>query len=142
MPLSLHDGTPEQVAEKTFTKQYTRQILCIAENIIEIHTSANPVFGTNIKGPESAVKGTLAEKKMRAVKVFDHMEDFHRAYIFMFRLICRNNCFYCGLRRENRGLERYGLSLKEIMEHAQFAKSLGFRYIALQSGESNVYSNE
>lgn len=97
MLLALYNGTPEQIAEKTFTKQYTRQILCIAENIIEIHTSANPVFGTNIKGPESAVKGTLAEKKMRAVKVFDHMEDFHRAYIFMFRLICRNNCFIYSL---------------------------------------------
>lgn len=93
MLLALHNGTPEQIAEKTFTKQYTRQILCIAENIIEIHTSANPVFGTNIKGPESAVKGTLAEEKMRAVKVFDYKEDFHRAYIFMFRLICRNNYF-------------------------------------------------
>ena len=50
MLLALHNGTPEQIAEKTFTKQYTRQILCIAENIIEIHTSANPGFGTNIKG--------------------------------------------------------------------------------------------
>lgn len=59
-----------------------------------------------------------------------------------FSNICRNNCFYCGLRQENTGLKRYGLSLKEIMEHAQLAKSLGFRYIALQSGESNVYSNE
>lgn len=95
--LALHNGTPEQIAEKTFTKQYTRQILCIAENIIEIHTSANPVFGTNIKSPESAVKGTLAEEKMRAVKVFDYKEDFHRAYIFMFRLICRNNCFIYNL---------------------------------------------
>jgi len=36
------------------------------ENIIEIHTSANPVFGTDIKDPESAVKGTLAEKKKRS----------------------------------------------------------------------------
>ena len=33
MPLSLHDGTPEQVAEKTFTKQYTRQILWISKTI-------------------------------------------------------------------------------------------------------------
>ena len=47
-------------------KEISPFFLLAGENIIEIHTSANPVFGTDIKDPESAVKGTLAEKKKRS----------------------------------------------------------------------------
>lgn len=54
---------------------------------------------------------------------------------------CHNHCKYCGLRLENKDLERYHLSMEEIVEHAKLAKSLGFGIIALQSGESHIYSS-
>jgi hypothetical protein len=50
-------------------KEISPFFLLAGENIIEIHTSANPVFGTDIKDPESAVKGTFAEKKKRSGNV-------------------------------------------------------------------------
>lgn len=59
-----------------------------------------------------------------------------------FSNICRNNCCYCGLRQDNAGLKRYKLSVEEIVEHAKIAKSLGFKSLALQSGESSAYSKE
>ena len=62
MPLALHDGTPEQVAEKTFTKQYTRQILWNRKTISKRMMPANPVCGTNIKAPEPAVKDAPGRK--------------------------------------------------------------------------------
>ncbi|MBP5707255.1 MAG: [FeFe] hydrogenase H-cluster radical SAM maturase HydE [Spirochaetales bacterium] len=57
-----------------------------------------------------------------------------------FSNVCHNHCHYCGLRSDNGCLVRYSLSAEEIMLHAEMAKAMGFKTIALQSGESSVYS--
>ncbi len=54
--------------------------------------------------------------------------------------ICKQNCLYCGLRRDNKLQERYKLSSEKIIDLAKNAKDLGYKTIVLQSGESNVYS--
>ena len=51
---------------------------------------------------------------------------------------CRNNCYYCGLRRDNRQLERYRLSREEILDCCQAAYQAGFRTFVLQGGEDPV----
>ena len=43
-------------------KEMSPFFLLAGENIIEKHISANPVCGTNIKAPESAVKGAPGRK--------------------------------------------------------------------------------
>lgn len=48
---------------------------------------------------------------------------------------CRNNCRYCGLRRDNHEIHRYRLTTEEIMDSAQKAFGLGFRTFVLQGGE-------
>ena len=48
---------------------------------------------------------------------------------------CRNNCRYCGLRRDNHEIHRYRLTTEEIMDNAQKAFGLGFRTFVLQGGE-------
>ncbi len=52
-----------------------------------------------------------------------------------FSNICECNCFYCGLRRDNRGLDRYQMGRREIVELALRAYQQGIKSIALQSGE-------
>lgn len=52
-----------------------------------------------------------------------------------FSNICRQNCFYCGLRRENNAVERYSLSKEQILNFARNAVDAGLKTIVLQSGE-------
>lgn len=54
--------------------------------------------------------------------------------------ICKNNCHYCGIRCANKLVKRYKLSVEEILLTAKKAKTLGFKTVVLQSGESPVYS--
>ncbi|MBD3277117.1 MAG: [FeFe] hydrogenase H-cluster radical SAM maturase HydE [Candidatus Aegiribacteria sp.] len=49
---------------------------------------------------------------------------------------CRKNCFYCGLRRDNRLIERYAMSADEIISCLERGYSTGLRSFLLQSGES------
>ena len=45
---------------------------------------------------------------------------------------CKNNCYYCGIRRDNRQVERYRLSREDILSCADIGEELGFRTFVLQ----------
>lgn len=49
---------------------------------------------------------------------------------------CRNNCYYCGIRRENRNIARYELTQDEILHCCREGYPLGFRTFVLQGGEA------
>jgi biotin synthase len=49
---------------------------------------------------------------------------------------CHCNCYYCGIRRDNRKIKRYRLSREEIITAALTAFRAGFHSIALQAGET------
>ena len=55
---------------------------------------------------------------------------------------CKNDCFYCGIRRSNSNAQRYRLSADEILECAKNGYELGFRTFVLQGGEDAYYSDE
>ena len=55
---------------------------------------------------------------------------------------CRRNCFYCGLRRDNKKALRYRLSKNEILECCHKGYTLGFRTFVLQGGEDEYFTDE
>ena len=59
-----------------------------------------------------------------------------------FSSYCKNDCYYCGLRRSNRNAERYRLSKEEILRCTDEGYELGFRTFVLQSGEDGYYTDE
>jgi biotin synthase len=48
---------------------------------------------------------------------------------------CARQCAYCGLRADNRQLERYRMSAEEILTAAREAVTLGYGTVVLQAGE-------
>lgn len=69
-------------------------------------------------------------------------DSVHIRGIIEFSNICKQNCKYCGIRKDNLNAERYRLSPDEIILFAQHAKEKGFRTIVLQSGEDGFFSAE
>lgn len=68
----------------------------------------------------------------------EHVGDIvHLRAIIEFSNICKRQCIYCGLNRENRELERFRMSRDEIIEAAAEAVDAGYRTIVLQSGEDD-----
>jgi len=55
---------------------------------------------------------------------------------------CKNDCYYCGIRRSNCRAERYRLSRGEILECCRHGYALGFRTFVLQGGEDGYYSDD
>ena len=57
--------------------------------------------------------------------------------IIEFSNICKRNCLYCGLRKDNKKVERYQMKVDDILEASLKAIKAGFRTVVLQSGEDN-----
>ena len=55
---------------------------------------------------------------------------------------CRNNCYYCGIRKENRNIVRYELAQEEILSCCHEGYRLGFRTFVLQGGEAQAVKDE
>lgn len=49
--------------------------------------------------------------------------------------ICRNDCYYCGIRKSNLNCQRYWLSKEQILACCDKGYRLGFRTFVLQGGE-------
>ncbi len=56
--------------------------------------------------------------------------------------ICKNNCLYCGIRRDNRDCERYRLTKEDILSCCDEGYALGFRTFVLQGGEDSYFTDE
>lgn len=54
---------------------------------------------------------------------------------------CKNNCLYCGIRRDNTSCERYRLEQTQILDCCAQGYSLGFRTFVLQGGEDGYYTD-
>ncbi len=48
---------------------------------------------------------------------------------------CKNNCYYCGIRRDNRTVLRYRLTKQDVLACCAEGYELGFRTFVLQGGE-------
>ena len=52
-----------------------------------------------------------------------------------FSNICAKDCFYCGIRKSNAGVNRYRMDADEIVREAKWAFESGYGSVVLQSGE-------
>ncbi|MGN1166514.1 MAG: [FeFe] hydrogenase H-cluster radical SAM maturase HydE [Lachnospiraceae bacterium] len=53
---------------------------------------------------------------------------------------CKNDCYYCGIRRSNKTAHRYRLTEEEIFDCCREGYDLGFRTFVLQSGEDAYFT--
>lgn len=68
--------------------------------------------------------------------------EVHLRGLIEFSNICKCNCFYCGLRKDNASVQRYRMSVDEIISLAGKAKDYGYKTVVLQSGEDAFFDKE
>jgi biotin synthase len=55
---------------------------------------------------------------------------------------CKNDCYYCGIRRSNANADRYRLEEEQILACCDAGHELGFRTFVLQGGEDPYFTDE
>lgn len=88
---------------------------------------------------EGVVKSLQKAAQEVAVSVYGH--DIYVRGLIEISNHCRNNCYYCGIRRDNGQVQRYRLDKEAILQCCQTGYALGFRTFVLQGGEDGYYND-
>ena len=81
-------------------------------------------------------------ERARAVREKHYGKSVFIRGLIEFTNYCKNDCYYCGIRRSNKNAQRYRLTPEEIFECACQGYSLGFRTFVLQGGEDAYFTDD
>lgn len=94
-----------------------------------------------IENYDSELASYSAEKARRAAKKHYGNKIFIRGLIEISNY-CKNDCYYCGIRRSNKNCQRYRLKKEDILSCCKQGYDLGFRTFVMQGGEDAYYTDE
>lgn len=83
----------------------------------------------------------IGEKAVKMSKKYFSDKIYTRGLIEISN-ICKNDCYYCGIRKSNSMLSRYRLSKEDILFCCREGYSLGFRTFVLQGGEDGHFTDD
>ena len=94
-----------------------------------------------LAGNSSETSAYLFERAV-AVRKAAYGNDVYMRGLIEFTNICKNDCFYCGIRKSNCKADRYRLTKAQILDCCQNGYLLGFRTFVLQGGEDGYFTDE
>ncbi len=81
-------------------------------------------------------------EKAHETRMITYGNTVYMRGLIEFTNICKKNCVYCGIRRENKNADRYRLSLEDILECVEIGDRLGYKTYVLQGGEDDYFTDE
>lgn len=133
---ALYNGYPSM--EDTSKKAYFFEL---ADKIEAGNDLTDEEFAAVLTCEDPEFSEYLAAKA-RKVREKHYGKSVYLRGLIEFTNICRNNCYYCGIRRDNASCERYRLSKEQILSCCDMGYELGFRTFVLQGGEDPYYTDE
>ena len=115
---------------KTLIDTLERENCLSKEEFIQLLTNYTPKDFEYLKDTASKVKYKYFQNKVYSRGLIE------------FSNYCKNDCYYCGIRKSNTKVSRYRLSLEEILDCCRNGYQLGFRTFVLQGGEDLRYTDE
>lgn len=94
-----------------------------------------------IKGRTPELAQYIFEKARKIQQAYYGTDVYIRGLI-EFTNYCKNDCYYCGIRRSNSRAHRYRLSEEQILRCCHQGYTLGFRTFVLQGGEDGYFTDE
>ncbi len=93
------------------------------------------------RSEEPGARERLTEEAVRIRRNY-YQDDVYIRGLIEFTNYCKNDCYYCGIRRSCRETVRYRLTKEEILSCCEKGYELGFRTFVLQGGEDPYFNDE
>ena len=115
---------------KALVERLERNRTLLPEEFVALIQSRNP------KTAQLLAQKAVAQRQRYYGK------DVYLRGLIEFTNYCKNDCYYCGIRRSNQQVQRYRLSQEEILDCCRLGYELGYRTFVLQGGEDPWYTPE
>lgn len=113
----------------------------LIDKLKETRTLTKEEWAGLIENRTSELAEYLFEQAREVREQYYGKEVYIRGLI-EFTNYCKNDCYYCGIRKSNQKAERYRLTKEEILECCAHGYKLGFRTFVLQGGEDGYFTDE
>lgn len=113
----------------------------LIDKLVKEHSLTEPEYLKIITEYDSDSAQYLAEKAVEEKEKYYGNTVYIRGLIEISN-ICKNDCYYCGIRKSNKNCDRYRLTPEEILECCREGYELGFRTFVLQGGEDGYFTDE
>lgn len=113
----------------------------LVEKLEREHVLSREEFVQLLDGADEAA-AILLREKATACRQKVYGQAVYLRGLIEFTNYCKNDCYYCGIRRSNRCASRYRLTPEEILECCRQGYELGYRTFVLQGGEDPYYTPE
>lgn len=95
------------------------------------------------ENPQSS-QDDLSDFEYLRRKAYDlaHQSFGNRIYIrglIEFTNICKNDCYYCGIRKSNSHVDRYRLTMDQILACADEGYVLGFAHLCFREARTEAF---
>ncbi|MCR5204770.1 MAG: [FeFe] hydrogenase H-cluster radical SAM maturase HydE [Lachnospiraceae bacterium] len=127
--------------ESSVETKKSEYFLQLAEKLENTRDLTDEELFALLESDSEEVDSLLAERA-RKVRERIYGKDVYLRGLIEFTNYCKNDCYYCGIRRSNRNAERYRLSAEQILECSDLGYELGFRTIVLQGGEDPYFTDD
>lgn len=113
----------------------------IIDKLISTHSLTETEYKELIDGRNDEIALILQKEAVRLRKEIYGNAVFIRGLIEVSN-ICKNDCYYCGIRRSNKSCDRYRLTKEEILTCCKDGYALGFRTFVMQGGEDGFLTDD
>ncbi len=117
------------------------ELFNLIDRLEKEHSLTLGEYQTLIENFDSELSAYSAEKARQACEKHYGKKIYIRGLIEISNF-CKNDCYYCGIRKSNKSCQRYRLDKEEILSCCKEGYDLGFRTFVMQGGEDAYYSDE
>lgn len=113
----------------------------LLEKLIVAHSLTEVEYAALICGRCDEVASRLAAEAVEIRQAIYGKAVYIRGLIEVSN-ICKNDCYYCGIRAGNAACSRYRLTREQILSCCRQGHDLGFRTFVLQGGEDGAFTDD
>ncbi len=117
------------------------EIMTLIEELADNHSLPEEGYRQLLTGRTPEIDAHLAHRAAAVRKSIYGNAVYTRGLIEISN-ICKNDCYYCGIRRSNHHCNRYRLTPDQILSCAEEGYALGFRTFVMQGGEDPYFTDE
>ena len=118
-----------------------KTVLELTDKLINKRSLSADEYEYLIENRNKEIFALIQNEAVRLRKKYYSNKVFIRGLIEISN-ICKNDCYYCGIRKSNKECSRYRLTEDEILCCCENGYKLGFRTFVLQGGEDAYFTDE
>jgi biotin synthase len=113
-------------------------------NMSKLNGLLNRIYDVSLPEPEDLERVLALDRQEELNELFSFADTVRKKFcgngivlrgIIEFSNFCLRECFYCGLNKNNRKLERYRIDKDELLKAVEYLASRKIMTVVLQSGE-------